>query len=546
MPPSTWAVKRIGFDLRSAVAQAFAMMCRCVLLWLALICAAEKARADFTLTILHTNDFHARFEPIDSANATCQPADALAGACYGGSARLITAIRDARAEAVNPVLFDGGDQFQGSLFYTYYKGQLAAEMMNALGYDAMTVGNHEFDNGPEVLRRFIDAVRFPVLMANADLSREPLLNGVLPRSAVIEVAGQRIGLIGLVPENTGTSSSPGPNITFGPAIAAVKAEVGHLEGEGIDKIILLSHSGYDVDLRIARETRGIDVIVGGHSHTLLGRMPTAAGPYPTMVDDTAVVQAYAYGKYLGRLVVTFDTYGQVADAQGAPILIDAAIPEDRLLKTRIARAAEPLEDLRRTVVGEAVAAIDGGLVSCRVQECPLGNLMAEAMLERTRAQGAEIALMNGGGLRAVIGEGPVTMEDVLTTLPFQNTLSTVQVSGRRVLEALENGVSQYERGAGRFPHVAGMRYAFDPFAPPGTRIVRVEVGETPLDPGRDYLLATNSYVRRGGDGYDMLSDARDAYDFGPGLSEVLAEYLGRHSPYVPFTDGRIEIMLDAD
>jgi 5'-nucleotidase/UDP-sugar diphosphatase len=146
---------------------------------------AGAAVADYNLTILHTNDFHARFEPISKYDGPCSAEDNGEGKCFGGSGRLVTAITQARSRTNNSILVDGGDQFQGTLFYTYYKGALAAEMMNKMGYDAMTVGNHEFDDGPEVLRGFMDAVNFPVLMSNADVSGEPLLAGKLAKSRTL-------------------------------------------------------------------------------------------------------------------------------------------------------------------------------------------------------------------------------------------------------------------------------------------------------------------------------------------------------------------------
>ena len=218
---------------------------------------------------------------------------------------MVTAIADAKARSNNSILVDGGDQFQGTLFYTYYKGALAAEMMNKVGYDAMTVGNHEFDDGPEVLAGFMSAVNFPVLMSNADVSNEPLLAGKLAKSTVIERGGEKLGLIGLTPDDTDDLASPGDNITFSDPVAAVQGEVDALTAMGVNKIIVLSHSGYGVDQRVAAETTGVDVIVGGHSNTLLSNTnERAVGPYPTMVGSTAIVQAYAYGKFLGELNVT--------------------------------------------------------------------------------------------------------------------------------------------------------------------------------------------------------------------------------------------------
>ena len=503
---------------------------------------AGIASADYSLTILHTNDFHARFEPISKYDSGCGDEDNAEGKCFGGSARLVTAVAEARARTNNSILVDGGDQFQGTLFYTYYKGKLAAEMMNKLGYDAMTVGNHEFDDGPEVLRGFMDAVDFPVLMSNADVSGEELLAGKLAKSTVIERGGEKLGLIGLTPQDTDELASPGPNIVFTDPVNAVQGEVDKLTEMGVNKIIVLSHSGYKVDQAVAAGTIGVDVIVGGHSNTLLSNTnERAEGAYPTMVGETAIVQAYAYGKFLGELNVTFNDAGEITEAKGEPIIVDGGVAEDAATKARIMEAAAPLEEIRNKVVANAGAAIEGDRAVCRVQECAMGNLVADAMLARVKDQGIEVAIANSGGLRASIDAGDVTMGEVLTVLPFQNTLSTFKVSGETLMAALENGVSQMEEVKGRFPQVSGMSFTVDAFAEVGSRVSDVMVGGMALDMGKMYGVVSNNYVRGGGDGYKMFRDAQDAYDFGPDVADVLAEYLAAQGPYTPYTDGRIAL-----
>ncbi len=508
---------------------------------------AGMAAAEYKLTILHTNDFHARFEPINKYDSGCGDEDNAEGKCFGGSARLVTAVNDARGRAENSILVDGGDQFQGSLFYTYYKGKVAAEFMNKLGYDAMTVGNHEFDDGPEVLRGFIDSVDFPVLMSNANIADEELLTDKIKKSTVIEVGGEKIGLIGLTPEDTHDLASPGPNISFSDPVPAVQAEVDRLTGEGVNKIIVLSHSGFGVDQRVAQETTGVDVIVGGHSNTYLSNVSDkAAGPYPTVVNGVQIVQAYAYGKFLGELNVTFDDEGNVVEATGEPLIMDNTVTEDQAALDRIAELAVPLEEIRNKVVASAGDSIEGDRAVCRVQECQMGNLVADAMLDRVADQGVQLAIANSGGLRASIDPGDVTMGEVLTVLPFQNTLSTFEISGQGVIDALENGVSQVEEVKGRFPQVAGMTFTWDPsVAPNEGRIVEVLVakgdGFEPIDPAATYLVVTNNYVRNGGDGYKMFAgDDKNAYDFGPDLADVTAEYLAANAPYQPYLDGRIK------
>lgn len=500
------------------------------------------AMADYSLTILHTNDFHARFEPISKYDSGCSSEDNAEGKCFGGSARLVSAVAAARARSNNSILVDGGDQFQGTLFYTYYKGKLAAEMMNKLGYDGMTVGNHEFDDGPEVLRGFMDAVNFPVLMSNADFSGEALLHGKLQKSAIIERGGEKIGLIGLTPQDTDELASPGDNVTFTDPVAAVQGEVDALTAQGVNKIIVLSHSGYIVDQRVAAETTGVDVIVGGHSNTYLSNTSDRAeGPYPTMVGNTAIVSAYAYGKFLGELNVTFNDVGEIVSAAGEPLIMDGAVEEDAATVARIAEAAQPLEEIRNRVVAETAQEIIGTKDECRARECAMGNLIADAMFDRVRDQGIEIAIQNGGGIRASIDAGPVTMGEVLTVLPFQNTLSTFFVTGQTIVDALENGVSQMEEGAGRFPQVAGMSFTVDPTAAAGGRIADVMVGGAPIDLAKSYGVVSNNYVRNGGDGFKMFRDAENVYDFGPDLADVTAEYMAKIGPVAPYKDGRITV-----
>ncbi|HEY9058490.1 MAG TPA: 5'-nucleotidase C-terminal domain-containing protein [Aurantimonas sp.] len=509
------------------------------------------ALAEYRLTILHTNDFHSRIEPINKYDSGCGEKDAAENACFGGSARLASGIKAAREASENSILVDGGDQFQGSLFYTQYKGKAAAELMNTLGYEAMTVGNHEFDDGPKVLRAFMEAIDFPILLANADISDEPELADALKPSTVIEKNGERIGLIGITPADTAELSSPGPNVSFTDPVEALKREVAALTGEGVTKIVVLSHSGYEVDKRIAAAVPGIDVIVGGHTNTLLSNTDAKAkGPYPTMVKgpegDVAIVQAYAYGKYLGQLAVTFDDAGTVTAAAGEPVIMDGEIVEDSALKARIAELAKPLEEIRQKVVARAARPIDGGRDACRSGECAMGNLVAEAMLDRVRDQGTQIAITNGGGLRASIDSGEITMGEVLTVLPFQNTLATFKLTGADLKAALENGVSEVEEGGGRFPQVAGLKFTWSKAGTPGeNRVTSVEVKEgegfVPLDPEKTYLVVSNNFMRGGGDGYKIFAEkGMEAYDFGPALDEAVADYLAKdNAAYEPATDGRI-------
>jgi 5'-nucleotidase len=283
------------------------------------------------------------------------------------------------------------------------------------------------------------------------------------------------------------------------------------------------------------------VIVGGHSNTYLGDDEDAVGLYPTMAGDTAIVQAYAYGKFLGELNVTFDDDGMITEASGEAIIIDGTVAEDATAKARIAELALPLDEIRNRVVAETAGVLTGDRAVCRQMECDMGNLIADAMLARVADQGIDIALQNSGGIRADIDAGEVTMGEVLTVLPFQNTLSTFQISGEPLMAALENAVSQHEAGSGRFLQIAGMTMTVDLSMEPGSRISDVMIGGVALDMAATYGAVSNNFVRNGGDGFDMFVSAENAYDFGPDLADVTAEYIAENAPYQPYTDGRINM-----
>ena len=520
--------------------------------------STSAAFADYELNILHINDFHSRIESINKFDSTCSAEEEGKNECFGGAARLKTAI-DQRRQALsgkNVLLLNAGDNFQGSLFYTTYKGAAEAEFLNLMKFDAMTVGNHEFDDSEDGLATFLDKVQFPVVTANVKATAASKLGDRIKPSLVLDVGGQKIGIVGAVTNDTPELSSPGPNVTIADDVQSITAAVQDLKGQGVNKIIALTHVGYPRDLALIAKIPDVDIVVGGHSHSLLSNTdPKAEGPYPTMVDNPGgykvpVVQAASYSKYLGDLVVNFDDNGVVKDAKGDPILIDSTFTPDPAVLARVAELAKPIEELRKKVIGSSEGPIDGDRKVCRVKECSMGNLVADAILDRTKNQGVTIAVQNGGGLRASVDGGEVTQGEVITVLPFQNTLATFQLKGEDVVKALENGVSQIDQGAGRFPQVAGLKFTFDQSKPVGSRVSDVQVKDgdnfVPIDNAKTYGVATNNFMRAGGDGYSIFSTAgQNAYDFGPDLADVTAEYVAAHSPYKPYTDGRITELAQA-
>lgn len=517
-----------------------------------IVLSSGSAFADYELNILHINDLHSRIESINKFDSTCSAEEESKNECFGGVARLKTAIDAERQKLAgkNVLLLNAGDNFQGSLFYTTYKGAAEAEFLNLMKFDAMTVGNHEFDDSEDGLATFLDKVQFPVVTANVAASASSKIGDRIKPYIVLDKGGQKIGIVGAVANDTPELSSPGPNVLIGNDVADITAAVAELKKQGVDKIIALTHVGYPRDLAAIAKIPDVDVVVGGHSHSFLSSTdPKAEGPYPTMVDNPGgykvpVVQAGSYSKYLGDLKVVFDDAGIVKEASGAPIAIDSTIKPDEAVLARIKELAAPIEELKSKIVAESAGPIDGSRETCRSAECEMGDLVADALLDRTKSQGMTIAITNGGGLRSSIDAGPVSMGEVLSVLPFQNTVATFQLKGSDLLAALENGLSQIEEGAGRFPQVSGMKYSFDRSKPAGSRIVSVEVKEgdafVPLDPEKTYGIVSNNYMRAGGDGYAVFAkSAVNPYDFGPNLELVVADYLAAHRPYKPATDGRI-------
>ncbi|GIV97040.1 MAG: multifunctional 2',3'-cyclic-nucleotide 2'-phosphodiesterase/5'-nucleotidase/3'-nucleotidase [Herpetosiphonaceae bacterium] len=504
--------------------------------------AAQDSR--FILRILHTNDHHAHLEPVTVGNQK-----------LGGIARRKTLVDQLRTDSAalgEPVLLlDAGDIFQGTLYFNQYEGLADAWFYNELGYDGAAVGNHEFDRGPEALARFIDAINFPMLSANIEVAETSPLYDKIYRWVIFDIDGQEVGVFGLTTEETTILSSPGPDVTFTNYIQAAREAVAELQAEGVNKIIAVTHIGILFDMELARSVEGIDVIVGGHSHSPVGNMPGAVGPYPVVEKapdgrTVLVVTDWEWGKYLGDIRVVFDNSGQVVYWEGSPHPVDESITPDPTFEAKLQEFAAPLEELRNRVIGSAAVRLNGDRSDVRSKETNLGNLVADATLWKVRSTSGsgDVAIMNGGGIRASIEAGNITVGQVLEVLPFGNTIVWVDLTGAQLKQALENGVSRVEEGAGRFPQVAGMRFAYNPAAPAGSRVVDVQVRGSdgsykPLNDSATYRVVTNNFLLNGGDGYSVFTEGQNKTDTGLLLADAVMEYIGANSPVNPQTEGRI-------
>ena len=519
------------------------------------LCANALA-GSFDLTILHTNDLHAHLASFDTYGSLCDVTKETSDECQAGSARLAAAIAAERAKGGNILLLDAGDQFQGTLFFTKYKGMACAEMMQRLRYDAMTLGNHEFDEGSIALANFLKSLSFPALAVNLDTSGSPLLSGLIQPYRMLDVNGRKIGVIGVVNPGTPQLSTPEPDLIFSPPSGPVASAVHDLERQGANIIVVLSHLGLDGDRALAEEVAGLDIIVGGHSHVLLANDdPDAVGPCPLPVTgpDGKIVQivtADYWGRYLGIIHLTFDDSGHVTGRSGSPVKLAPSLPENRETAKIVEQLQAPLKELQGEKLGRSTTAMSNE--PCRRAECLPGDLRAEALLEAGRKLGAVAAVCNGGGVRTGIPQGEIRRGDVLAAYPFANTLVVLTLNGEDLWTAIEHGLSALgsTNNTGRFLQVAGIKYVFDSNRPAGERLVSVDIADSagnfqPLEHNASYRIALSRFLLRGGDGYTLFSEqGRDIFNDGMELSDITCNYIRNNSPLASSLDGRIKNMAE--
>ncbi|XP_056152197.1 snake venom 5'-nucleotidase-like [Lampris incognitus] len=523
----------------------------------------------FELTLLHTNDNHARIDETNRESGRCPKG----GPCFAGVARRFTKITEIRKNEKNVLLLDAGDQFQGTVWFNYYKGSEAAYFMNKLGYDVMAFGNHEFDNGVEgLIEPFLKNVTCTILSANikTDQTLGSTLSGYYQPYVIKHVGGEKVAVIGYTTVETPVLSLPGPHLKFEDEVQSIQVQVDKLKTLGYNKIIALGHSGFEVDQDIAKRVRGVDVVIGGHTNTFLytGKPPSSevpAGPYPFMVRsndgrDVPVVQAFAFGKYLGYLKVTFDDEGNVVKAVGNPILMDSSIPQDPDVLADVEKWKVNLAHYSAQYVGQTLVFLNGTFEECRFGECNLGNLICDAMIHNNIKHSDELqwnhvslSILNSGNIRAPIDEtyknGSITMEEILSVLPFGGTFDLVQLKGSTLKKAFEHAVHRYGSNTGEFLQVAGIHVEFDVSKPVGQRVVNMALLCTqcrvpryePLDLDRVYKVIMPSYIAGGGDGFNMLKQEKLKHDTGDMDISVLSKFISERKRVHPAVEGRIRL-----
>lgn len=471
------------------------------------------------ITIVHTNDTHARVEEGKYAGM--------------GFAKISTKIKEIKKNNKNVLVLDAGDTFHGQTIAQLVKGESIVKIMNTIGYDAMVPGNHDFNYGQERLLELSNMTNFPIISANIFKDDGTRL---LKPYIIKDFNGVKVGIFGLTTPETSYKTHPDnvKGLNFKNPVDVAREIVDELNGKA-DIIIALTHLGLDEDSEftsenLAKKVEGIDLIVDGHSHTDLQE--------GKLVGNTLIVQAGEYDKNLGIVDLIFED-GKVTEMKAKLFTKNEAtnIEEDEEILNIISEIKAENEKITSVVVGNTDIRLVGDRAKVRTGETNLGNLIAESMLYVSKA---DIALTNGGGIRASIEPGEITKGEIITVLPFGNYVVVKEIKGSDILKALEHGVSSYPEAKGAFPHVAGMTFKFDPTKEPGKRIIEVMINGVPLDINKTYKLATNDFLAAGGDGYTMFKEGDIIAEY-PGLDEILIEYIQKFGTSAAKIDGRVKV-----
>lgn len=484
-------------------------------------CIERTATVD--ITILHVNDTHGHILPY--INKSINP-----NVPVGDAACLAAMINHERKQ--NPdstILLSGGDMSQGTPISNIFHGKPIIEIMNDLHFDAMVIGNHEFDWTLNVLEQMIGWADFPILSGNVVTEKGTYIKGARPY-IILKRKGLKIAVIGITTAKTAYTTKPDnvKGLTFLDPATILTSLMKEVRDKGARFIIVLSHSGLDADKELARTVPGIDVIVGGHSHTTVTDSIT--------INETIIVQAGYFDDYLGVLKLTIqrDTLSINAATthnELKPVLSGSDQPAD----PAVAAVINGYNDRIKTEFSKTVGTTSVDLAMSRIEESNEGNLVCDAMRE---ASGAAIAFFNSGGLKIDISKGPITMEKVFELLPYDNVIITMRLTGKQIRDILEQSARV---GHGGLLQVSGIRMTFDMTQPEGSRVRNVRVGNSPLRDDEQYTIATNDFLAVGGDHYVTFKDGT-AVKYGDDLREAFVTYLKNHSPVSPRREGRITIV----
>ncbi|PWA01134.1 hypothetical protein BB558_002787 [Smittium angustum] len=440
--------------------------------------------SDIFLRIIHTNDIHSRLDPFEKneQGESCKLSDvADRSTCFGGLARIKYVIDELKNEVdgignnFKSLVLDAGDQIQGGYYYSFYKGKATGDIIKSMGFEAMTLGNHEFDQGPTSLTKYLKDIGLPVISADIIVNKtaETELNEIVDSYKIFEE--MNLGVIGLTTNDTAWTSSSGPNIEFLDYVDTVNKYVKILNDKGIQRIILLTHIGYEFDKKLASMINpGVSVIVGGHSHSFLYSGDDQKviggnkiqGSYPTIIDNnswtTCIVQAKCWGEYVGHLDIVLDSTGKVVNkyTSGSPIRITSETKENKLIKKKVDIYQNHLYNYINEKLGDSILNIPlvddmvrlpdtNGTTNIEIKESPMGNMVTRALMVAAKNsnnnQIIDFSLISSGSIKIGLKKGPIIRKNIMEATPFNDAISYATINGTVLVDAL-NGVLSGYRG----------------------------------------------------------------------------------------------------
>jgi 5'-nucleotidase/UDP-sugar diphosphatase len=468
------------------------------------------------LTILYINDYHGHINPFKAHSDDKGK--------IGGLARIATIVSDVKEENAEegiPTLFlCAGDVLQGTPMSTVFKGEPDIICLNKMGLNAMVLGNHEFDYGQENLNKLRDLADFTIMGANviSEKAQIPIVTAFFTRN----IRGCKINFLGLVTDDTPTTTHPKnvETLIFVDPIKTAKELLREIDTRNLT--IAITHLGYEVDKKLAKESEGIDIIIGGHSHTKIEE--------PQKISNTIICQAYEYGEYVGRLDIEIED-GKISGYRGELIPVMDEIEEDSTIKEIIEDYNKKLSNSLKQVIGTATTYLEGDREKVRNEETNLGDLIADVARSTVNT---DIALINSGSIRASIDSGDITVEEILTVLPFGGNLVTMKLKGSDILEILVRNAG-LEPGSGGFLQVSGIRFEINKNA-----IASLGIGGEPIILDKYYSVATNDFLAAGGDGYETFKNGKNYLNTGLVFSDILIDYIKSQKEIDKKTDGRIK------
>ncbi|KAF9559497.1 5'-nucleotidase, partial [Agrocybe pediades] len=497
-------------------------------------------KSNFEISFYHINDVHAHLDEFRTSGASCT--DTTKG-CVGGYSRVKTIIDTTRPKKKNSLFLNAGDEFQGTLFYTLFKGEKIAQTLNQLGFDAMTLGNHEFDDGDDLLAAFIRNLTFPVISSNIHTTHPKLAKSLVPFKIFNKY---NLAVLAVTTETTATISKPGNQTTFEDPVAAAKRTVKYIKKyhKDVKRIVALTHIGYDKDIELAQTTTDISLIIGGHSHTLVGNMTGSRGPYPTIAtnldgDEVFVVTSYRWGEYLGYIDVEYDRRGKIVSYEGAPIHLTNTTAESPKLKSQVKQWSKAFEAYSSSILGFTQFPLIQ--TTCQAEECTLGDFTADSMEDYRPSESLAGAIINAGGIRAEIDAGNITLQQALECFPFGNAIAELDFTGAQLWDIFEGIVSRKNLANNlevtSFVQVSrSIRLTYNPTNPLGSRLITLKIKGEPIDLGKTYRISTLDYLATGGDNFWAPRLDFASLDT---MDEVWADYVRKVTPISYQLDGRI-------